>query len=192
MKSRISIVLLTGVTMSIILIPSALAQTRSSQQPSSQSNLKIQPLNVKPGLWETTTTFKTSGAPPIPPEALARLTPEQRARVEERMTANSAGSTSTDTSKHCVTKEDLEKADFGQGKGECTYTIQTSTSTQAKGKYSCNMEGMKVNGAVDITAPDSEHIKGSSQGSLSGNGRTMNVETTFTSKFLGASCGNVK
>ena len=108
------------------------------------------------------------------------------------MRANSAGSTSTDTSKHCVTKEDLEKSDFGQGKGECTYTIQTSTSTEAKGKYSCNMEGMKVNGAVDITAPDSEHIKGSSQGSLSGNGRTMNVETTFTSKFLGASCGNVK
>ena len=28
------------------------------------------------------------------------------------------------TSKHCVTKEDLEKADFGQGKGECTYTIR--------------------------------------------------------------------
>jgi len=192
MKSRISIVLLTGVAMSIILIPGAFAQTRSSQQPSTQSNLKIQPLNVRPGLWETTTTFKTSGAPPIPPEALARLTPEQRARVEERMRANSAGSTSTDTTKHCVTKEDLEKSDFGQGKGECTYTIQTSTSTEAKGKYSCNMEGMKVNGAVDITAPDSEHIKGSSQGSLSGNGRTMNVETTFTSKFLGASCGNVK
>jgi len=192
MKFRISIVLLTGVTMSIMLIPGAFAQTRSSQQPSTQSNLKIQPLNVRPGLWETTTTFKTSGAPPIPPEALARLTPEQRARVEERMRANSAGSTSTDTSKHCVTKEDLEKSDFGQGKGECTYTIQTSTSTEAKGKYSCNMEGMKVNGAVDITAPDSEHIKGSSQGSLSGNGRTMNVETTFTSKFLGASCGNVK
>jgi len=192
MKSRISIVLLTGVAMSIILIPGAFAQTRSSQQPSTQSNLKIQPLNVRPGLWETTTTFKTSGAPPIPPEALARLTPEQRARVEERMRANSAGSTSTDTTKHCVIKEDLEKSDFGQGKGECTYTIQTSTSTEAKGKYSCNMEGMKVNGAVDITAPDSEHIKGSSQGSLSGNGRTMNVETTFTSKFLGASCGNVK
>jgi Protein of unknown function (DUF3617) len=192
MKSRINIVLLTGFTISMILVPSAFAQTRDPQPPSSQSNPKIQPLNVKPGLWETTTTHKTSGAPPIPQEALAKLTPEQRARLEERMRANSTGSTNTDTSKHCVTKEELEKADFGQGKGECTYTIQTSTSTQAKGKYSCNVEGMKVNGAVDITAPDSEHIKGSSQGSLSGNGRTMNVETTFSSKFLGASCGNLK
>jgi hypothetical protein len=192
MKSRIRILLLTGFTVSLILVPGIFAQTRDSQSSSSESKLKIQPLNVKPGLWETTTTHKTSGAPPVPPEALAKLTPEQRARFEERIRANSAGSTNTVTDKHCVTKQDLEKADFGQGKGECTYTIQTSTSTQAKGKYSCNVEGMMVNGAVDITAPDSEHIKGSSQGSLSGGSRTMNVETTFTSKFLGASCGNIK
>ena len=108
------------------------------------------------------------------------------------MKANSAGSSNTVTDKHCVTKQDVENADFGQGKGECTYTVQTSTSTQAKGKYSCNVEGMRVNGAVDITAPDPEHITGSSQGNLSGGSRTMNVESTFTSKFLSASCGNAK
>jgi hypothetical protein len=192
MKSRIAIALLTGLTFSLILVHGMFAQTRDSQPPSSQSKLKIQPLNVKPGLWETTTTFKTSGAPPIPPEALARLTPEQRARVEERMRANSGGNTNTTTDKHCVTKEDVENADFGQGKGECTYTIQASTSTEAKGKYACNVEGMSVNGAVDITAPDSEHIKGSSRGSVSGGSRTMNVESTFTSKFLGTSCRNTK
>jgi Protein of unknown function (DUF3617) len=68
---------------------------------------------------------------------------QQRARLEERMRANSDASTNTSTDKHCVTKEDVEKADFGQGKGECTYTIETSTSTHAKGSYSCNVEGMK-------------------------------------------------
>jgi hypothetical protein len=193
MNFRISIALLTGFTISMILTLGAFAQTRNSQQPSSQSNPKIHPLNAKPGLWETTTTYKTSGAPPLPAEALAKLTPEQRARLEERMNANSAGNTNTTTDKHCVTKQDLETApDFGEGKGECTYNIQTSTSTEAKGTYSCNMEGMKVSGAIDITAPDPEHIKGSSQGSLSGGSRTMNVESTFTSKFLSASCGNVR
>jgi hypothetical protein len=190
--NRIRIVLLTGLTISMILVPGAFAQTGNSPLPSSQLKLKIQPLNVKPGLWETTTTHKTSGAPPIPPETLAKLSREQRARLEDRMSANSAGSTNTVTDKHCVTKEDVEKADFGQGKGECTYTIQTSTSTQVRGYYSCNVEGMKVNGALDITAPDPEHIKGSSQGSLSGGSRTMNVESTFASKFLRASCGNTE
>ncbi len=192
MKFRISLMLLTGFTFPMIFVLGAFAQTRESQQPSGQSKVKIQPLNVKPGLWETTATYKTSGAPPIPPETLAKLTPQQRARLEERMNANSAGSANTVTNKHCVTKQDVEKADFGQGKGECTYTVETSTSSQVKGKYSCNVEGMTVNGAVDIAAPDAEHITGSTQGSLSGGSRTMNVESTFTSKFLSASCGNAK
>jgi len=192
MKFRISLVLLTGVTLSTILVLGAFAQTRDAQEPSNRTKVRIQPLNVKPGLWETTATYKTSGAPPIPPETLAKLSPQQRARLEERMKANSAGSDNTSTDKHCVTKEDVEKADFGQGKGECTYTVETSTSTQVKGKYSCNVEGMTVNGAVDISAPDAEHITGSTQGTLNGGNRTMNVEYSFTSKFLSASCGDTK
>ncbi len=192
MKFRISVVLLTGFTISMILTLGAFAQTRDSQEPPNESKVKIQPLNVKPGLWETTATYKTSGAPPIPPETLAKLTPQQRARLEERMNANSAGNSNTATDKHCVTKQDVEKADFGQGKGECTYTVQTSTSTQVKGKYSCNVQGMTVNGAVDINAPDAEHITGSTQGSLNAGNRTMNVESTFTSTFLSANCGNAK
>ena len=192
MKFRISLVLLTSFSFSTILALGASAQTRDAQENSTRPKVQIQPLNVKPGLWETTATYKTSGAPPIPPETMAKLSPQQRARLEERMKANSAGSANTSTDKHCVTKEEIEKADFGQGKGECTYTVETSTSTQVKGKYSCNVEGMAVNGAIDITAADNEHITGSTQGTLNGGGRTMNVETNFSSKFLSASCGDTR
>jgi Protein of unknown function (DUF3617) len=192
MKFRISLVLLTSFSCSTILALGAFAQTRDAQENSTRPKVQIQPLNVKPGLWETTATYKTSGAPPIPPETMAKLSPQQRARLEERMKANSAGSANTSTDKHCVTKEEIEKADFGQGKGECTYTVETSTSTQVKGKYSCNVEGMAVNGAIDITAADNEHITGSTQGTLNGGGRTMNVETNFSSKFLSASCGDTR
>jgi len=184
-------VLLTGLTISIFFSTS-FAQTHNSEKAAVKSKLEIQPLNVKPGLWETTTTYKRSGAPPIPSDALARLTPEQRARLEQRMNANSGGSTNTVTEKHCVTKEDVEKADFGQGKGECSYNVETSTSTHGKGTYSCLVEGMQVNGALEITAADSEHINGSTQGNLRGGSSTMNVESTFTSKFLSATCGNRK
>src|SRR5882724_1490051 len=51
---------------------------------------KFQPLDVKTGLWETTTTNTHSGEMPLPAELLDRLTPEQRARMEARMKANSA------------------------------------------------------------------------------------------------------
>lgn len=190
MKFRTCIVLLTGLTFSIV--SGAFAQTRNLEKPPIKSKLEIQPLNVKPGLWETTRTYKRSGTPPISSDMLAKLSPEQRARLEQRMNANSGGSTNTVTDRHCVTKEDVEKADFGQGKGECTYNVETSTSTHGKGTYSCMVDGMQVNGTLDITAPDSEHINGSSQGSLNGGSRTMNVESTFTSKFLSATCGNTK
>lgn len=192
MKFRISNVLLIGLTISMILAAGTVAQTHNADKATSRSKLEIQPLNVKPGLWETTTTYNRSGAPPVPPEMLAKLTAEQRARLEQRMNAKSGGSTNTTTDQHCVTKEDIEKADFGQGKGECTYTIQTSTSNQGKGSYSCMVEGMQVNGSLELNAVDPEHIKGSSHGSLSGGSRTMNVETTFTSKFVSSSCGNAK
>ncbi len=93
---------------------------------------KIQPLNVKTGLWETTRTTTTSGQMPIPPELLARLTPEQRAKMEERMKANSAEKTRASTSKSCMTKEKLEKAPFSDEQKNCTRTIVRSTSSEAE------------------------------------------------------------
>ena len=44
-----------------------------------------EPLNVKLGQWETTTTMQLSGMPAIPPEALAQMTPQQRQMIEDRM-----------------------------------------------------------------------------------------------------------
>ena len=44
-------------------------------------------LNLKIGLWEVTTTVTTSEEMPIPAGLLEKLTPAQRARVEERMKA---------------------------------------------------------------------------------------------------------
>lgn len=58
---------------------------------------RIQPLNVKLGLWEMTITTKNSGQMPVPPELLSKLTSEQRARLEERMKAQSSGDSKTRT-----------------------------------------------------------------------------------------------
>ena len=62
----------------------------------------VQPLDVKLGLWESTTTTEHSGAPPIPDEVLARLTPEQRAKIEERAKASAQQGPKTTTRKNCV------------------------------------------------------------------------------------------
>src|SRR5258705_225126 len=72
-------------------------------------------MDVKTGLWEITSTGATTGAPPIPPEALAQMTPEQRAKMESAMRAEIARNNQSHVSKSCITQRQLEKApDFAE------------------------------------------------------------------------------
>ncbi len=162
-------------------------------QDTTTSGQKFQPLNIKTGLWETTRTIKTAGELPIPAGTLEKLTPEQRARLQERMSANSAAHSNTTTDKHCVTKAELEERKLGvSASKECKPTVITSTSSVAKGKLTCEIEDMKGNATFEAEALDSEHVKGSAHGNMSGNGHTLNFDASFSSKWLGSSCGNVE
>ena len=200
MKStaRRMVVVASVVAVGACSIPLGSAQTQKPAKgmqasAGSQPAGKLQSLKVKPGLWENTRTIKRAGQMPISAELLSRLTPEQRARMEERMKANSAVHTNTTTEKHCVTKEDLEKDRLKLAETkECITTVLNSTSTSVKAKLVCDMEGMHATGTLELVASDPEHMNGSSQSTISGNGHTMNVEGTWTSKWLGPSCGNVK
>jgi hypothetical protein len=67
-------------------------------------------LNVKEGLWEVTVTHPSNGLPGMPEDALAKLPPEQRARVEEMMKQKGMTmSGNTTVVKSCVTREKIEK-----------------------------------------------------------------------------------
>ncbi|HZQ19281.1 MAG TPA: DUF3617 domain-containing protein [Terriglobales bacterium] len=176
----------SGILLVLATATNLFSQTQTSDSQAEPHGVKYQPLNVKPGLWEKTFTITRTGALPIPPEMLNRLTPEQRARMEERMKANSAGHTSTNTERSCITKEDLEKPIKFDNR--CTWTIVESTNTKAKGNVSCEDQGMKVNGNGEYAAPDPEHMKGSMHTTTTGGGNTMNVDVTFASKWVGASC----
>ena len=178
-----------GLPFAVVDASAAWAQTQNSAPPT----VKLQSLNIKPGLWESTRTMKRTGEMPIPTEMLNRLTPEQRARMEERMKANSGGHTSTVTEKHCITREDLERdrLKIAEAK-ECTTTVVNSTSTNLKGKMVCETAGMHSTGTLELVAVDSEHVNGSYHSTVDGNDHTMNLEGTWTSKWLGSTCGDVK
>jgi hypothetical protein len=179
-------------TVSIVLV--AVGVTISAQSPhqtgQAAASTKLQPLNVKTGLWESTTTYTRAGELPIPAGTLDRLTPEQRARLEERMKANG---TSTMTYKSCLKKEDLENPDFTDKK-QCTWTTLESSSTKAKGSAICNYpeSGMKLSGTGEIIAVDQEHVKGNIHMTATGSGRKMTTDGVLTAKWLGSGCGSVK
>jgi Protein of unknown function (DUF3617) len=175
-----------------VLITFAVVATILAQSRHQTANAKLQPLNVKTGLWQSTTTYTRAGELPIPASTLDRLTPEQRARLEERMKANS-GQTTTLSYKSCLKKEDLENPDFTDKK-QCTWTTLESSSARAKGSAICNYpeSGMKLSGMGEIIAMDQEHIKGTIHMTATGNGRKMTTDSRLAAKWLGASCGNVK
>ena len=94
-----------------------------------------QPLNIKTGYWETSMTSSGTGTPPFPPEVLAKMTPEQKARLEAAMKSTMA--TQTQDYKHCITKEQLEKNPFSDPNQKCTWTVLNSTGSSMEAKGSC-------------------------------------------------------
>lgn len=152
------------------------------------------PLDLKLGLWETTTTHATAGAPPVPQEMLDRLTPEQRAKFEERM-KNRSGQAKAETRRSCLTKEKLEKHYLFEDNKDmnCTRNITSATRRKLDASLECSSPmGIKMDGTIKIDSPDSETANGTIHMVSAGNGNSMTFDSTFKSKWVGASCGNVE
>jgi hypothetical protein len=150
------------------------------------------PLDVKEGLWEMTVTHSISGLPTmpnIPPDTLAKMTPEQRARVEAMMT----GQPTTDVNKECITKEKIAKAAaFSSNRGECTRTIVSSTGSRLEVKFHCDEKQSSSDGTFVMNAIARDNVKGSMHAVNNSKGRNLTMDFTFSSKYLTADCGDVK
>lgn len=153
------------------------------------------PMDVKLGLWETTLTNQMDISSMIPPEALASMTPDQRAKMEATMSGR--GGARTSTSKHCVTKDTMNEALASASmdnikKMNCTRTFLTSTSTKQVIHMECSSEAMKTSGDIQAEVIDRENTKGSMVMTLGGGGgRGGNMKMSWTTKWLGADCGDV-
>jgi hypothetical protein len=121
----------------------------------------VEPLNVKPGLWQVTMTSRISGlrAPTV------------------------------NTYKSCVKKEDLDKYPFTDPKAKCTWTVQSSTGSKMEATGTCVPEGMgKVDFSMNLEALDSENVKGTGQLTANAPGGVMNGNYSATAKWVGATC----
>jgi len=144
------------------------------------------PLDVKTGQWESTITVDTAGMPTIPPETLARMSPEMRARIEEKTKALSGRNRTT---KSCLKKENLDKPLlFGNEQKACVWTLATSSSTTQDIHIECNHEASKSTGTIHIQALNPENVKGSVQMTMTRGDHTMNINSSFTAHWVGAAC----
>jgi hypothetical protein len=120
------------------------------------------------------------------------LTPEQRERFEAAMNKIASQGPKSRTNKSCLTEEKLKKDPFNNENKSCTQTVLSSIGSKMDVHEVCAGEALKTDMTVHIEAADSEHVVGTVKSNMSGGGNTMNVNGTFTSKWLGAACGDTK
>lgn len=159
----------------------------------------LTPLDVKLGLWETKTQHQMGGMgnvpalPAIPPETLAKMPPEQRARVEAMMKGRAAGALGGMITKTCITREQLDNPmAFSRGDHSCTQKVISSSSSRWQVRIDCNENSHKMTGNLTVERIDSTHIKGNMVAKGGMEEHPVDMKMSFESTWLSTDCGKVK
>lgn len=121
----------------------------------------FQPLNVKAGLWQVTTTTSFQGM----------------------------GTPITRTYKSCVTKEDLKQYPFPDRDNECKYKVQSSTASHMEVSGNCLYEGsQKADFKIQLDVVDSENVQGRGQANIDSPQGTLHGDYSGKGKWIAASC----
>jgi hypothetical protein len=150
-----------------------------------------EPLDIKPGLWEITLTVQTSGLPPMPPEVLAKLTPEELARIDRQARQRAAEGPRSTVKKRCLEEKELRQpltfAFNSEGQG-CRQTLTRASRTGQDMRVDCGKDATHGGGTVRIEATDPEHVKVSSHWSATDGVRTMKMNSIAALRWLGQIC----
>lgn len=146
-------------------------------------------LNVKPGLWEITSTSQISGLPPIPKDVLDKMTPEKRAQMEASFRAEAAKGPQVETDRECITKEELERPFESADAKQCTQTIVTTTRTSQEVRLTCSGEH-KGSGLLRVSTPTPETMTGTMDLKLGEGKDAMTINAKLKGHWLGPQCGD--
>jgi len=100
--------------------------------------------------------------------------------------------TRTLTSKECLTQQALERAPFAGFEGEaqtCVDSVFEHTASRWRGKSVCTLGARQREVEIDVSALSPERVEGTVGSRLSGGGRVMTSQGTFTGRWLAADCG---
>ncbi len=156
--------------------------------PFSPHILNAESFSMKTGAWEITSTPQASG-PLVPPDVLAKMPPEQLAKLEQMRAAKPIPL----TTQECVTKEDLDqnrilKGDSDADKAsQCIIKVVTKSSNKLVYERTCTSPKPSTE-QVAIEAPSSESLIGSIDRT---SGRNK-LHVDMKGRWLGASCAGIK
>lgn len=151
--------------------------------------------NIKPGLWQVTHTPQVKGQMPIPEDQLAKMTPEQRQRVEAALKAGMANAAKPHVYKECMTPEKIARAldlDHGGQDRSCKRAIVTSSPTELRLHDECARTNGKSVTDVHVQIEGTTRLNGTVDVVMSSGGKTMSVNSKLTGRWLSVDCGAVK
>ena len=139
--------------------------------------------DIKTGAWEVTSTTAMSGIP-IPKDALDKMPPAQRAKMEAAMAAR-AGKANSHTSTTCVTKLDLERGQLLKSEdAKCTRIVISQTASRYEMEETCTgPDPSKTHAKFDAKSSESYMAIMDRQ---QGDGGKVHVE--MSGRWLSAAC----
>jgi len=145
-------------------------------------------LNVRMGLWEVTTTMNIGGE--MPAIDTSKMTPQQKAQMEQAMKSMMGAHTNTNTS--CISQENFNAASFmGNDEKNCKQTVTTNTPSALEANVACTGDNpMTATMHIDALSPTA--IKATFTSANTERGKTMSLNGTFTGKWVKADCGDKK
>jgi hypothetical protein len=150
-------------------------------------------LDVKPGLWEIQTSGSASGTPQIPPEALAKLPPEQRVIVTAMLLAIIAQASMPHMMQFCVTTEQLRQGlDLDRVGGKrCHRTVRSSSPIGLDMQVDCTGSDA-MSGVVHLRVLDRATVTGDVDLHAGIGASRVAISQDLHGKWLGAACGDVQ
>ncbi len=130
---------------------------------------KFTPMNVKTGLWQSTSTITVEG--------MGGATPQPR----------------TSTQQGCLTRQELTTDPFSDmNKSEdgvsCKENLIRSSGSDAEVELSCTGSQISSRYHLTLHAVDQEHVTGTGQGTANIFGNSMKSSIKFQSHWLRAAC----
>lgn len=144
-------------------------------------------LNIKTGLWEVTTVTQMEGIP-LSRADLEKYTPQQRADIIAAAKKESAHP-SRDTSKTCITEEDLREPFHGGMDKSCTQTIVRTTDTTQEVRMNCSGP-RKATGSLKISTPTPQSMQGTMEMRTGEADDLFVIKGTMSGRWLSADCGD--
>lgn len=143
--------------------------------------------NVKPGLWEVTTTMTTGGAPLY----IEGMPESGRASYAQSWTKD-VGKPQTSKSRQCITREDLQQSKLFEGLAtqgkSCKQAISKQTASAVVASSDCKDAKTATKTVIEYTAVNPQSFNGSMKSTMTSPNGTTTMTFTMNGKWVGASC----